>query len=128
MTDLIDRAAKAAHDADPWLYGQTGTGEDIYKPWEEAPPAVQQHYRAQAVAVMEADPIREFIKRAEARGRSWVIASRERGGYFALMNTEGDEGLSIFGREFRENAGFGETAEDACAEWVARDDRGEYWN
>jgi hypothetical protein len=74
------------------------------------------------------DSIREFIARAGAKGRAWVIASREEGGYFCLMYPEGDKGLSVFGRDLRENSATGETAADACAEWLRRDDRGEYWN
>lgn len=46
--ETIEMAARALHDHEPWVYGQDVDGADITKPWESAPPAVQQDYRATA--------------------------------------------------------------------------------
>jgi hypothetical protein len=51
---LIEKAAEATHDVDPWVYGQDGDGENITKPWSEAPPAVREEYRVGARAAFVA--------------------------------------------------------------------------
>jgi hypothetical protein len=65
VTDkAVEKAAAAAHDAMPWVYGQDDDGEDVYKPWSEAPEAVKQHYRDEILA---AAPHLLAVER-EARG------------------------------------------------------------
>lgn len=50
--EVVLLAAQALHDHDPWIYGQDAGGEDIVKPWDEAPQSVQAHYREAAVGVL----------------------------------------------------------------------------
>jgi hypothetical protein len=67
--EAVEAAAEAAHDAMPWVYGQDDDGEDVYKPWSEAPEAVKQHYRDEILAAAPhlLAVEREARERAEAR-------------------------------------------------------------
>lgn len=50
----IEAGARAEYDREPWVFGQDAEGENVTKPWDEAPPSVHDYYRATARTVWEA--------------------------------------------------------------------------
>lgn len=49
-----EKIAEALHIADPWLYGQDADGEDVHKPWADAPESVKGYYRKSVDVVLTA--------------------------------------------------------------------------
>jgi hypothetical protein len=50
----LERAARALHDREPWVYGQDAGGEDVTKPWDEAAESVRESYLKDALVALRA--------------------------------------------------------------------------